>query len=162
MNNKYKIATLSLSGALVVIFVMMLLTGSSKNVNCTGTLTMNSPGKNEYTFNGTVSVKINSEGDSKISIFGKSLSNTNNDLDHIHFVNRDITFKVVNRIKNDYVVDNIKSITHPEDNMNDNEYSGFIFDIFDLDNNIITVRQFSNSYIFGDMPIPSFICVKKK
>lgn len=58
MNKKYKLLTITLfvffSGILVTISNMT----KSGNVNCSGTLQMNSPGDQEFLFNGTISVVI--------------------------------------------------------------------------------------------------------
>lgn len=74
MNKKYKLLTITLfvffSGILVTISNMT----KSGNINCSGTLQMNSPGDQEYLFNGTISVVIRPGTESIISIFGTSVS----------------------------------------------------------------------------------------
>ncbi|MCE1594840.1 hypothetical protein LWT79_24570, partial [Enterobacter hormaechei] len=92
MNKKYKLLTITLfvffSGILVTISNMT----KSGNVNCSGTLQMNSPGDQEFLFNGTISVVIRPGTESIISIFGTSVSARQPSPINTHLVNRDIKF----------------------------------------------------------------------
>ncbi|WP_368529872.1 hypothetical protein [Enterobacter cloacae] len=163
MNKKYKILTCLIFIALIIALTVITLCfiANSNNVNCTAAVEMNSPGDHEYTFHGTISVKIR-PGTGMISIFGTSVSARQPTPINKHFVNRDITFKVLGRNKSDFYLSDILVSTHPDDNMTQNESAGLLFDMFDFENKRITIRRLSNSFIIGDLPLPSFICIKKK
>ncbi|WP_431618548.1 hypothetical protein [Enterobacter hormaechei] len=162
MNKKYKLLTITLfvffSGILVTISNMT----KSGNVNRSGTLQMNSPGDQEFLFNGTISVVIRPGTESIISIFGTSVSARQPSPINTHLVNRDITFTVLSRNKSDFYLSDMKTTAHPGDSMTETEASGLLFDMFDLENNRLTVRRYLNTFVFGDVPLPLFICVKKR
>lgn len=158
-NNIILLLTLSI---LLGLYFTYSLRSKNPNISCTGTVMIDSPGNHNYVFNGTVSVKITPGADSMISIFGTNQLTLLPSKEGSHLVNRDIIFNVTKKIKSDYYISNVKIMSHPEDNMSEQEYLGFVFDMFHLENNRITIRKFSNAFVFGDVPIPSFVCVKKK
>lgn len=162
MNKKYKFFTIFFFVILSIILVTISNMTKSGNINCTGTLQMNSPDEHEYLFNGTISVVIRQGTESVISIFGTSISTKQSSPVNTHLVNRDITFKVLSRKKSDFYISNLKTIAHPSDSMTEAEASGLIFDMFDLEHNRLTVRRYLNAFVFGDVPLPLFICLKKR
>ena len=162
MNKKYKAFTIALFGLLTIFLVTIMSMTKSGNVNCTGTLQMNSPGDHEYLFNGTISVVIRAGSESIISIFGTSVSARQPTPINTHLVNREITFRLLSRNKSDFYLGDLKTIAHPGDSMTETEASGLLFDMFDLENNRLTVRRYLNTIVFGDVPLPLFICVKKR
>lgn len=162
MNKKYKSFTIFLFALLSVILITIVNMTKSGNINCSGALQMNSPGDHEYLFNGTISVVIRPGTESIISFFGTSVSARQPSPINTHFVNRDITFHVLSRNKSEFYIGDLKTISHPSDTMTETEASGLIFDMFDLENNRLTVRRYLNAFVFGDVPIPLFICLKKR
>lgn len=162
MNNKFRIISITVFVFLMALFASLLTVSTHSGMNCTGTLTMNNPRKNDYLFTGTITVKLFADGNGSIRLYGISFSRLRPEDSMKHLVYRDIFFKFRESQHDTLTIDNIRTVLHPMDNTHEDEASGILFDIFDIESRRLTVRKVSNGYVFGDNPVPSFICVRKE
>lgn len=161
MNKRFKFSILIFFIFSVLAFFHALWIPAVKDLNCTGTLSRNSPLRSGYFLRGTVSVKLFSEGEGLISLYGMSSTRAKAAGNIDHMLYRDVYFKFKKKNRSILIISNIKTVKHPLDDMADNEYDEIAFDILNLESNKLHIRQISNAYIFGNQPVPSFICVTK-
>jgi hypothetical protein len=161
MNKKILASSLLFFVFICALLAKLLIEYVPSGINCTGTLAMNNPEKNDYLFSGTITVKLFTDGEGSISIYGNSFSRLRPEDSMKHLVFRDIFFKFTKPHNDNLLVSDIKMVRHPLDNIQKDEADGLLFDIFDFEGHRLTVRRVSNGYVFGDQPVPSFICVMK-
>lgn len=160
-NKKFKIASIVVFVLLSVLLARLLKGDPPSGINCTGTVTMNNPKKNDYLFTGTITIKLFTDGEGAMNIYGSSFSRFRPEDSMKHLVYRDIFFRFTEPRYGPLLISDIRTVRHPLDDAPDYEASGLLFDFFDFESHKLAVRKISNGYVFGDQPVPSFICIGK-
>lgn len=129
-------------------------------INCSSAISVNSPVNDDYLFEGTVYVRILTNGEGLISLSGVSFSKVKPESNRKHML-INYRFQVSSRQNNTFEIDDVRLSRRQRDNMDDNEASSIVQDLFDFKANRVNVEKLSNSYIFGGIAGATFICVEK-
>ncbi|EGT3573117.1 hypothetical protein F6R83_08960 [Citrobacter amalonaticus] len=154
------LTTFAVTGILLLIIVLIkaITIYPPVEINCHGSIIINSPSNSNYLFEGVVSVKRFRDGKTKISISGESFFDKE-DKKNRNLLFRNYILQTYKRNKGAFEINDIREVKHPQDTMDKKEVDSILQDIFGFENKIFSIRKLPNAYLFGEQPVPSFICV---